>query len=210
MTDGAFKNSQCPVKTCVFTRDESLINQSDVVVLYMETLEDFPVNRNHNQRFVFSQLESPITHDLSRILNDHRIRYGYFNWTLTYRWDSDIVHRGEYGYIVKKSTLYSTGIRARVLKDWSMRSNNSFLSKEESKIKLIENGLIRDTIKRKNKLVAWFVSHCSTPIGREEYVQQLKQYVNVDIFGRCNNQDCPSNCNDFLRTDYKFYLAFGN
>ena len=68
--------------------------------------------------------------------------------------------------------------------------------------------------KRKNKLVAWFVSHCSTPSQREEYVRQLSQLIPVDIYGRCGNFTCSqqnkSLCLEMLRSDYKFYLAFEN
>ena len=64
-------------------------------------------------------------------------------------------------------------------------------------------------IKGKTKMVAWFVSHCSTEIRREEYARQLGQHVPVDIFGNCSNE-CPYDCYEMLRTEYKFYLAFEN
>ncbi len=201
-----FVNAQCPVTTCLFTKDESLLNQSDVVVLYLQTMKNFPVNRNQNQRFVFAQLESPISHNLSHILNDDRVRYGYFNWTMTYRWDSDIVHRGEYGYIVNKSSNNGVGIRARFLNDWS----NSSFSKQAESDEMMDPSFFNNVIKKKKKIAAWFVSHCSTPVQREEYVQKLIKYLPIDIFGECNNKECPYNCNEMLSAEYKFYLAFEN
>lgn len=201
-------NADCPVTECIFTSDGSLINQSDVVVFYAQTMKDFPLIRNYQQRFVFAQLESPITHDLSSILNDNRVRFGYFNWTMTYRWDSDIVHRGEYGYMVTKSNHTGMGIRARILNSWSNQMDYLLPQTDHKVAKNFH--FIDKIIKKKTKLVAWFVSHCTTPIRREEYVRQLSRYVTIDIFGACNNRKCPTNCDEMLRTHYKFYLAFEN
>lgn len=133
---------------------------------------------------------------------------------MTYRWDSDIVHRGEYGYIVMASpsnNLYNgTGIRERSFADWSLQKNKSVKS-ESDQIKPTIHPQIKHYIRNKTKLVSWFVSHCTTPIRREEYVRQLSKFITVDIFGECNNRDCPpSRCNEMLRTDYKFFLAFEN
>jgi alpha-1,3-fucosyltransferase len=211
------KNAQCPVTSCLFTEDVSLINQSDVVVFYIQTMNNFPINRQTHQRFVFAQLETPISHPLPEIFDDERVRYGYFNWTMTYRWDSDIVHRGEYGYIrIKTSNNHynGTGIKARSLDDWS-HQNNAFLNSIPNLIKLPIPSQFKNAIKKKTKLVAWFVSHCSTPIRREEYVRQLSKFITIDIFGGCNNRNCPGiftpfRCNEMLRTDYKFYLALEN
>ena len=78
------------------------------------------------------------------------------------------------------------------------------------------------TNKDKTKLVAWFVSHCSTQSRREAYVDQLSRYISVDIYGACSNQpslQCGHNetthlsddsCYDMLERNYKFYLAFEN
>jgi hypothetical protein len=70
-----------------------------------------------------------------------------------------------------------------------------------------------DVWRGKKKLVAWFVSHCPTPIRREEYVRQLSQFIQVDIYGKCGNLSGCANdekCRQLLRTDYKFYLSFEN
>lgn len=184
MADEPLIKAGCPVTSCLFTSDMSLIHQSDVVVLYIDTLTDFPLNRQPHQRFVFAQLESPVNTNLDT-LSDPRLRYDYFNWTMTYRKDSDIILRDYYGSLVKTSG--------------KTRNGTAGGSRAET------DALIRG----KTKLVAWFVAHCSTPIRREEYVRQLSQFVSVDIFGHCS-KECPSNCDDMLRSDYKFYLAFEN
>ena len=71
----------------------------------------------------------------------------------------------------------------------------------------------------KNKLVAWFVSHCYTQSRREKYVSILRQYIPVDIYGGCYTLKCEMNQTAFLSTNdcysmldnsYRFYLAFEN
>lgn len=67
----------------------------------------------------------------------------------------------------------------------------------------------------KTKLAVWLVSNCKATSIRNEYVREMKKYIDVDIFGRCGN---ATSCLSQLRGDclldllrpYKFYLAFEN
>ncbi|XP_064459936.1 glycoprotein 3-alpha-L-fucosyltransferase A-like [Ornithodoros turicata] len=72
----------------------------------------------------------------------------------------------------------------------------------------------RNFAKNKTKMVAWFVSHCSTRNKRKEYAQELAEYVHVDVYGECGKLKCrrgePEKCLRMLDRDYKFYLAFEN
>ena len=76
------------------------------------------------------------------------------------------------------------------------------------------------------------VSHCVTDSKREDYVQQLRQYLTVDVYGACGDLACQHNwenpeCSKMLgmkfsrissskryiivlERDYMFYLAFEN
>lgn len=74
---------------------------------------------------------------------------------------------------------------------------------------------------KKTKMAAWFVSHCESASKREVYVEELKKYIDIDIYGDCGNM---SVCNrhamnsreqwhcmcDLISRDYKFYLGFEN
>jgi alpha-1,3-fucosyltransferase len=182
MSNRILTKAGCSVTSCLFTPDVTMMNKSDIVVIYIDTSTNFPLNRHPNQRFVFFNLEPPHYSSLSKI-SDQRVRYGYFNWTMTYRLDSDIIHRSEYGFFVKKTN--------------EMKQRKNSLS-------------VKNLIKQKTKLVAWFVSNCFTPIRREEFVQQLIKYIPVDIFGSCTMKNCSTKCYDMLRSSYKFYLAFEN
>ena len=65
--------------------------------------------------------------------------------------------------------------------------------------------------------VAWVVSQCDTPGKRERYVEQLKRYIDVDVYGACGNMPgCSPRIKDSeclenkIPSTYKFYLAFEN
>ncbi|KAB7498128.1 Alpha-(1,3)-fucosyltransferase C, partial [Armadillidium nasatum] len=72
------------------------------------------------------------------------------------------------------------------------------------------------------KTAVWFVSHCQTNSKREKFVQELKKYVNVDIYGNCGGKTCGKSshiatinnlfddpCISVMK-NYIFYLAFEN
>ena len=129
-------------------------------------------------------LESPIT----AAWNTQYMKYNeMFNWTMTYRDDSDIPFK--YGEISPKQ-----------------KSSKKMATKNYTAI-----------LSSKSRDVAWIVSHCTTHSKREAYVQELSRYVAVDIYGACNNKtqlpcsrDWKSGCSDFLNKTYKFYLSFEN
>lgn len=95
---------------------------------------------------------------------------------------------------------------------------------------------LSDLLSKKNKTVAWVVSNCGAPSGRSKYVDQLKKYIDVSIYGKCNYKNCSrTNCCTWFRIErywsgkicqkmnnifiisvetlgqqYKFYLSFEN
>ena len=62
--------------------------------------------------------------------------------------------------------------------------------------------------------MAWFVSNCVAANRRYEFVQQLRQYIPVDVYGECGTLGCPRDdqpkCDKSLSDTYKFYLSFEN
>ncbi len=95
-----FVNAKCPTATCYATDDRSLFNESYVVIFFIQgmnlTYLGLPTYRFPHQRFVFFEMESPGTTDYRPLLHNHT-RFGFFNWTMTYRLDPDIVNRDPYG-----------------------------------------------------------------------------------------------------------------
>ena len=72
--------------------------------------------------------------------------------------------------------------------------------------------------KSKTRDAVWIVSKCPTSGRREEYLNILKKYIDVDVLGACGrNWSCGvrsnhplNNCFDILNTTYRYYLAFEN
>ncbi|XP_053386586.1 glycoprotein 3-alpha-L-fucosyltransferase A-like [Mercenaria mercenaria] len=69
----------------------------------------------------------------------------------------------------------------------------------------------------KKKTLLMIASHCQTDSKRQEYVKELKKYIDVDVLGRCGKKlNCgihythDEKCFQLLNTSYKFYLAFEN
>lgn len=66
----------------------------------------------------------------------------------------------------------------------------------------------------KTKLAAIFVSNCQAANNRMAQVEELKQFIDLHVYGFCGDKVCDKGsqqeCFEMLRTDYKFYLSFEN
>lgn len=68
-----------------------------------------------------------------------------------------------------------------------------------------------DYFEGKSKMAVALISNCGSKSGRIDYIESLRKYIKVDIFGTCgtpcvNRAECKSN----LASEYKFYFAFEN
>ena len=65
----------------------------------------------------------------------------------------------------------------------------------------------------KSSLVAWMVSNCNAKNNRLEYAKELREHIQVDIYGSCGTKRCAKRnkeCLAMLGREYKFYLSFEN
>lgn len=190
----------CKIKECIIFDDKSALPLKDydaIIVhiheLWLTELPDF--QKQSHQRFIFLTQETPmITGNLDVVTLAN-----VFNWTMTYRFNSDILLL--YGRI-------HPGITAP--------------KNAEEIQKLIEKThlpLSRNYAANKTRPAVWMASHCETPSRREVYVHQLSNFIPVDVYGGCGNLDCERNhthwlshpkCYDILEAKYKFYLSFEN
>ncbi len=195
----AHRLTRCLAKCDVFSRDQRIVSWDtmktyDAVVFHQRgwTPDDLPTMRLSHQKFVFLSMESPAWRFV-----DTETMANFFNWTMTYRRDSDIFN--PYGsFSSVNSTLTASSIDSRTLK----------LLLQETRLNPVNYG------SGKTKKVAWFVSNCKSLSGRNEYVDRLKTFIDVDIFGQCGSMRCsrsnPESCRQMLERDYKFYLALEN
>ncbi|XP_066273253.1 alpha-(1,3)-fucosyltransferase 7-like [Branchiostoma lanceolatum] len=143
----------------------------------------FPKTRPEHQVWIYFPFDCPpITRGID--LNSYA---GVFNWTMSYRNDSDIL--APWGHI---TTTY------KALTETPPTPN-------------------KDYAIEKNKLVIWYVSDCYKYQTRFIYAAELIKHIQVDVFGVCGNVSgsCKKDRQDracikeHVRP-YKFYLAFEN
>ncbi|CAN7995086.1 unnamed protein product, partial [Ixodes hexagonus] len=102
---------------CYITNDRRLLHSSDAVVFYGRDLDidDLPARRARAQKWVYWSLEPPphCYHNSLAYLNDT------FNWTMSYRYDSDIVEA--YGRLTRRNTLLDHSAQS-LEKVWKMKT----------------------------------------------------------------------------------------
>lgn len=188
-----FRQLNCPISDCFTTDNRSMlpaINEFDAIVFHLRTfsVEDMPNKRHPNQRWIFWSLESPQYN-----MQDIEPLNGLFNWTMTYRIDSDIVQ--PYGWTQPLGSF-------------------TIHPKTEQIARAMQVASKRKSTFKKTKLVAWMVSNCQSKSQREKYANALGKYVPVDIYGDCSplrcDRDDMGRCYAMLEQEYKFYLSFEN
>jgi alpha-1,3-fucosyltransferase len=182
--------------------DRGLVNESDAVVFHARDLSDSdlppPGWRLPHQHFVFFLHESPAHTDLGMLRRP--VFKNYFNRTMTYRRDSDVVDLHPYGRIKCLDPSPSCV-------DFP-RPNGPVAAETWASLPF------QIDLKLKNRTVAWMVSNCKTDSRRESLAGNLSLFIPVDVYGFCGNgsHQCPkgSDCDRFLGQNYRFYLSFEN
>jgi alpha-1,3-fucosyltransferase len=154
---------------------------------------DLPKRRTAQQRYIFWILESA---GWPEYLNTRNLG-NFFNWTLTYRWDSDMVM--PYGYVRPTGKVP--------------------LHPSENQLKQLMFDQKVNYAEGKTKMAAWMVSNCISHSNRNQMVGILQKYIQVDVYGACGNLMCPKkvgvdysseDCRDIAGENYKFYMALEN
>ena len=179
----AFENCTLPAGAiCEYFHDKSLYRSSDAVLFSGRFLRRVPLPRyrSPDQFWIFSELESPVQTWASSSLKAFT---NLFDASMTYSRKSDVFE--PYGMCSRKLPT---------------RSKNEDIPP--------------DIASKKTELAAWFVSHCSTRGRREEYVEELTRHIPVHVYGKCGQYNCRKDdskeCDQLLKRNYKFYLAFEN
>ncbi|KAI4501569.1 hypothetical protein M0802_003446 [Mischocyttarus mexicanus] len=198
----------CQVNECYATYDRSYlrVDTYDAVLFHGIELDkrDLPNRRSVNQHYVFVNLESPENRPIKDIYFEI-----YFNNTMTYRLDSDILWT--YGFVRDLKTNKIVAPSNHTI--WYLPDNDD-KSGELSSTSHLKDVTTQKTFENKNKEIAWLVSNCPAKSGRWQYVKKLSQYINVDIYGQCgDSKTCPfsRDCfHDLFEPQYFFYLSFEN
>lgn len=198
----AFIRNNCSIKNCYITEVRNLLplTHFDAIAFNGRCLPNkvpvLPKVRSSHQIYIYFNLEAPTYFPVRNSKYD-----GFFNWTATYRLDSDI----PYPYILIKNS-HGDVVGPKVDMKWE--------DSEES-----HNLLSYNISKEKHRAVAYFVSNCRSKSGREFVAKKLKKELlmynlTLDIYGRCGHHVCRrtmgSVCDTLLKKYYYFYLSFEN
>lgn len=129
-SEGSEAFEGCEHTNCFLTGDKDLlpVEQYAAILFYTATSanhpeETLPARRGRGQRYVFANFEAPIRF---RGQNSQYVLNGFYNWTMTYRFDSDVVKR--HGFVVKGERRYKAPTKEQVRKlgkkrEFSFRGN---------------------------------------------------------------------------------------
>lgn len=201
-----FNANGCEVNECSITYN---IAEADALIFQnADVIKVPPTWRRMDQVWIAYLLESPPhTFDL-RYERAHRGKHE-FNWTATYRSDSDLVT--PYSKFVPYENEWFRHRLLRQDRKWRANNRDAITLEFESHAPVQHKRLIAN----KSGKVAWFASNCNAANKRLQYARELAHYIQVDIFGICGKLTCDrrnttTDCLELLGKNYKFYLAFEN
>jgi alpha-1,3-fucosyltransferase len=195
--------NNCHYNNCYVTDNKNYLydlTEFDALVFNSKVLTSqtvLPSRRAPHQKYVFASTESSHYYRIC----DNKFK-NYFNWTWTYKLDSDI----RWGYIAIYD-LNDRLIGPKIDMVWPKLDPIS----EELKVKL----------KNKTKGAAWFVSNCRTLGKREDLYTELQNEMlslgyswTIDVYGACGKYSCPRSsekeCEKMVEDHYYFYFSFEN
>ncbi|CAB9509478.1 Galactoside 3(4)-L-fucosyltransferase [Seminavis robusta] len=237
-----FLDADCPVNYCfavaqrkeMGTITQKQLASFDAILIHAaqfdSTQEMQGMNqwRKPSQRFIYMTMESPLSYHHPLLVPTHHgdSNDNFFNWTMTYRLDSDLPRPYGFFELLQPSDAAETSSNHYFPSQWQQPpdfltytyNEQDFFQtvlpyKEDAFYKLAE----------RPKKVAWIASRCDSPSRREDYVAELRQYIPVDIMGDCGDIPCNQSfhqhqqqgttddtCTAAVHRDYKFYLSFEN
>jgi len=184
-----FYRLKCPETRCEASDNRQNLSQYDAVLLHQRSGSTaMPPERHPHQRWVMWNIESGCYP--SRTIE----RFNGFNWTMTFRSDSDI--HLFYGYSVQIREHPPKGPELdKYIEEYGRLNADEIMGK-------------------RNFSAAWFVSNCRTSSQRENYGNQLQNFITIRKFGSCGTYKCPRSIFDKCKEDVAktdmFYLAFEN
>ena len=189
-----FYRFKCPETRCIATADRKFlpsVDQFDAVLIHQRGIDwkDMPVKRSPKQRWIHWVMESA-----QYIAMDITTLNGKFNWTMTYKRNSDFYL--PYATIHKVKEHPEGEELDRYIKAFGKKNAEKFARG------------------RKELKAAWFVSHCATQGRREKMAKAMSKMMTVDIYGKCGKKQCSrkneTECYVKAEGEYKFYLSFEN
>ncbi|CAH0719029.1 unnamed protein product, partial [Brenthis ino] len=193
-----FIDHACLYTNCFLTTDKYLLNEDyinfDALIFDVNDLRNwnemtFPETRSLHQKYIFHSDTSSYDAPICNYIADN-----YFNWTWTYKLNSDIVNP-----FIEIKDFEGNVLAPKESVAWE--SNITEVTEEEIKF-----------FKEKRKTMAWIVSKCNTVNDRMMFAKMLrsafqKNSLVFDIYG-CGYLECPKGgCLEIIKKEYYFYFA---
>ncbi|CAK9302071.1 unnamed protein product [Gordionus sp. m RMFG-2023] len=189
---------ECPIRNCYLIRNKLYLVPLAHALIFnpKNSFKNFAypkIGRDLSQRWIFLSREPPTHLNIPPILLKD-----IFNWTMTYKSDSDI--------------SIPWGIVKTKHKGQNLKGlYENILGRYENKYDMHR---IRQKALSPGGKIAWFVSNCHPSSHRQSIAKELNKYITVDIYGVCGNDTCKitedSKCLNMIQNNYKFYLSFEN
>lgn len=205
-----FIQPKCQFQNCYITKNVSYLSdvaKFDAILFDSAALHEhpdipFPNRRSEKQRYILLSTESSVRHPITPEYNN------FFNWTWTYKLDSDIV----FTRIV---------IRDKDGKVVGPKKEMHWLP--DAEMKPISSDILR---KLMDKTVTgiWLVTDCDPGSQSQRYIKSLQEELHtynrkIDVYGQCpgaNNTICNKDynkvkqCEALIKSTYYFYMSFEN
>lgn len=186
-----FESIKCPVTNCEITNDFNRYNSSDIAVFHTHNL--YQVNRTYYEWLIQNRPQQQrwalVEYETTITHPIKKLYYSKFENMFNFTWSYNI----ETSYL---SSIYQ--INSNFVWELNKTFKNNY-----------------DYHKEKSKFAAALISNCDAASARIDYLNKLRKYVNVDIYGynvKCSNMKCPAkgDCRDFISKQYKFFFVIEN
>lgn len=172
----------CEETNCIVTDNKALLREADAVIFHAyDNMKNVPHFRLPHQRYIFMVHEPPCN------IPQHKYDFlnSAFNWTQTYRWDSDIPM--PYGVVCKRD------------KPKKMNYDEILKKKKKSVAWMVSN------CEAPSKRLE-YVKELMKYIPVDVYGKCAKLLGQNNVCGRKTRDQCMQ----MLGREYRFYLAFEN
>lgn len=203
----SFIQNQCKFQNCFLTDHFSLpftLSQFSALLFNSEALGKKPNLPTPTERFIEQKYVLVATAPAA-LFPINAYYNNVFNWTLTYKLDSDIVNAN---IAIRDSDGQLIGPKKDM--HWIPIENMEALDKE----------VIRK-LEKKTSAVAWLVRGCHSMSPHKSYVRSFRDELakynySIEILGYCEESDeyvktCRDyDCSDLIQSKYRFLLTFEN
>lgn len=178
-----FEGEHCHVNRCQITDNRS---QADALIFHNSDVPNpnsLDLHRS-KQVWIAYLLESPLSTFDRRFQRLNRGNH-VFNWTASYRSDSDIVTPySKFVPFESQADNWLQALRLANIKRKTMLTPDDYVRHFVDQKYALANERHKKLIESKRGRVAWFASNCHAKNNRLELAKELSQYIQVDIYGR--------------------------